>query len=518
MHPDQLYWLPFLFWAALISTAVLLADLAFFVHQRRYFFAGWVVVLLSCIGLLAYHISDTYTGVGINEATWYHLRNGMTGLTWGQVVPVVNLVVMSLGGLGVVFYLTLRAYRARPAGTTKMAPRALVYAVAVLANPAFVQCAVIVSTLLHRDQFRAELNAELITAPATLPRNAQPKSVVYIYGESLEAAFLDEHAFPGLAPHLQALKKQSFSIEGSHQAPFTGWTIAGIIASQCAFPALGNQDHRTDTPTRNVRCLGDILHDEGYELAYLNGASLKFTGKDQFFKAHHFDTVLGQEELMARLGPLPHSQWGLYDDALFGEAEKQFDRLASSQHPFFLSLLTVDTHPPSGHQTPACNHLKRYRPANEMLQAVHCSDFLIDRFIQHIRARGRNDVIVVVSSDHLQSASGSAALPFLRAFGENRHNLWVASGPSITPRVITRESTTLDVAPTLLSLMGFDVPALHWGRNLASPGPTLPEKFGRYGFFDRLTAAFAMGDDGHWRQDIPNPPKRPLPVSVNKLP
>ncbi|HAI06197.1 MAG TPA: phosphoglycerol transferase I, partial [Pantoea sp.] len=129
-----------------------------------------------------------------------------------------------------------------------------------------------------------------------VPRNriAQPHlNVVYIYGESLERTYFDQHAFPGLAPELSRLKEQSIDFSQTEQLPGTDYTIAGMVASMCGIPLFAPFDGNASASLssfypQNV-CLGDILKNSGYDNWFIQGADLRFAGKDVFLKSHGFD-------------------------------------------------------------------------------------------------------------------------------------------------------------------------------------------------------------------------------------
>lgn len=336
-----------------------------------------------------------------------------------------------------------------------------------------------------------------------------PKSAVYIYAESMEAAFLDNERFPGLTPHLQSLREEAVSLDGLAQAPFTGWTIAGIIASQCGFPALGTQHHTKGVQSKNVDCMSDQLARLGYEQTYINGADIKFAGKDLFFQEHSFDVVLGRDEILERKGKLPLSKWGVYDEDMFEVVMEELDRHLDNPNPFVLTALTVDTHPPEGHMGAWCkDNAPQYADGtNAMLNAVHCSDHLLGTVVADIRQKTQGRALVVVASDHLQSASSSLASKQLREGDTQRRNLWLALDTGLPAQRIYRPGTTFDVAPTLLSLMGWDVPGLRLGRDLRRPEPTLMEQLGEKPFFLRVQSAFSRGEHGRFVQTVSTPEK-----------
>lgn len=115
---------------------------------------------------------------------------------------------------------------------------------------------------------------------------------MYIYGESLERTYFDLQAFPGLAPELSREKDHSIDFSNTEQLPGTDYTIAGMVASQCGIPLFAPFDGNASASLssfypQNI-CLGDILKHSGYENWFIQGADLRFAGKDTFFAVARF--------------------------------------------------------------------------------------------------------------------------------------------------------------------------------------------------------------------------------------
>ena len=140
------------------------------------------------------------------------------------------------------------------------------------------------------------------------------------------------------------------------QVPGTGWTIAAMVATQCAVPLKritvfdeNTQGELVQSFLQNATCLSDILAEHGYRNVFLGGGSPTFAGKGKFLRAHHYDEVLGKEDWL-RLG-VPDSAmngWGLFDEDLFCRARAKLKELHGSGLPFNLTLLTVNSHEPFG--------------------------------------------------------------------------------------------------------------------------------------------------------------------------
>jgi phosphoglycerol transferase len=482
-------------WVQATASVLLLLAAVYAFSSAHLVRAALAAVFLSVLLTAAYVVSDSLTGAGITEATVFHVLYGTEGLHAEVIaVPALAGLAMIAGAV----WLLRRAYRAarlKHVGLslpTQLTVAGACATFALLLHPTVLQSKELVASAL--DASRAQvLNqdlAGLARGASVVPR----RSLVYIYAESLERSFFDEERFPGLVTELRQLEQGALSFRGVRQAPMTDWTIAGMVASQCGVPLAPfrsnrNDFSRVDEFMPGATCLGDLLQNAGYRNAYVGGADLAFAGKGRFYADHGFTRVVGRDEVAAaQRHPPPLSKWGVHDDVMLETAFREFVRLSSEPTPFALVLLTLDTHPPEGHPTPACRAVQPYGDgSNPTLNAVRCADHLLAAFVRRLEAHAAaNDVdlLVVVASDHLMMRS--AATPALEAMQDERENLLFVRGKGVEPRAVRREATTLDVAPTLLGLMGSPVGTMALGRDLLMPEPTLAEKYGSEQFFQLL--------------------------------
>ncbi len=235
----------------------------------------------------------------------------------------------------------------------------------------------------------------------------QPKNLVLIYVESLESSYQNKKLFKrDLLSSLNQLELPKLSFHHFSQVPNTGWTMAGIIASQCGIPyksstayvgnALG-EHLKTFLP--HAWCLGDVLNQYGYKNIFLNGSSLDFAGQGLFFKTHHYDELYGKREWQQQGYKAQDLKfWGLADDDLFIEAKRTLNRLMRSQNPFNLTILTIDTHGMDGRLSKTC--LKK--GGHNFEDVVECSSAEVANFIHYVADKGWLDrVTIVVTGDHL---------------------------------------------------------------------------------------------------------------------
>lgn len=294
-------------------------------------------------------------------------------------------------------------------------------------------------------------------------RQGNNKNIVLLYLEGLEQNYLDEKLFPDLLPQIQKLKQEAISFTNVVQYPGTGWTIAGLVSSQCGVPLLSNKGgnsvlKQVDNPFTEVDCLAEYLKGLAYNTVYIGGASLNFAGKGSFLTDNGFDTVLGVDEL-------PSSDahgWGLFDQYLFSHMEKLFDGLALQDNPFLLSALTLDTHHPTGTPSPDCSQFGA--GDNAMLNSVHCTDQLVGDFVDHVRSSnvGANTIIVLVS-DHLAMPTGVVE----RLSSKERRLLFMILDPAEkSPLEYVGQAGHFDIAPTILSSLGVEGAEFAFGHSL----------------------------------------------------
>ena len=434
-------------------------------RRTHFIFAGIVALHLALSA--AWLVIDNITGNGINGATIFHLHYGF--LNAGAIYDRWPSLLLTASGLLIFTFLAKKSTGWGQLGLLrpKFLSAAFLLIVGALAlHPATKNLMQLNWPAEEAKDFYANYRQPIIQRIAP-----QPKSFIFIYGESLERTYLDDKLFPNLVPELQQLEQSGISFTNIDSLLGTGFTMGGLVASNCGIPLITpshpNSMSGMDSFLPGAIGLSDLLHQEGYRLAFLGGADLNFGGKGKFLRSHHFDEVLGRAELEPKLkDPTYVNGWGLYDDSLLDLVYDRYTELAANHQPFGLFLLTLNTHSPHGLPSKS-DELSPYGDgSNRMLTAVKASALHIVKFVRRVQASpwGKDTVIVIVS-DHIAMPNEATAL-LDRGI---RKNLFLILDPKIKRGAsIARLGSTFDIGPTLLPFLGF-TGSIGLGRNLLDP-------------------------------------------------
>lgn len=348
--------------------------------------------------------------------------------------------------------------------------------------------------------------------------------------ESMEASFTDKAHGGGfednLIPNLERIARENTDfrakddpyLNGGQVTNKTSWTVAGMVA-QTSGTVLGvsnsKYNHSFDENMLfmpNIKSLGDLLEEQGYTNVLMCGSEASYAGRANYFRQHGNYDIYDLDRMHAN-GKLPknyHEWWGYEDSKLVDFAKDKILELAGSRKPFNFTMLTADTHFKDGYLCPDCPDSQDEQYENVIL----CSDKRIGEFVDWIRQQDfYKDTVVVLAGDHL-SMDGLISQSVGLDYGRKTY-FSLLNGKEYTLNK-TRDYTTLDLFPTTLEAMGFEIDGhrLGLGTSLYADIPTLCESMG----FDELNQQISyhnkryeeeiMKDDG-LEKDTKQPYKIP---------
>lgn len=332
------------------------------------------------------------------------------------------------------------------------------------------------------------------------------RNCIFIMLESMESSFADYKnnglIADNLIPNLSYLANKNINFSeteklGGGETLFgTGWTIAAFVSKMAGLPynlkGIGaNPNTKTFLPKATT--LNDILYKNDYTQVFIFGSDKRFASRDSFLESHGNVIVkdLNYYKEMEKLDKNYHVFWGFEDLKLYEYAKEELINLANNSQPFFLGLLTVDTHFPEGYQCTNCKNIYTKKIHN----IISCADEQIFNFVQWIQQQDfYKDTCIIITGDHLFMTSENDILfdnleNDVIIYNNNHNvigtketkrkwiNIFINTKKPIKEKF--RKFSSFDIFPTTLEAMGATIEgdSLAFGVSLFSDKQTLLEKY-----------------------------------------
>ena len=287
--------------------------------------------------------------------------------------------------------------------------------------------------------------------PAQIQFTAKhPKNLIVIFTESMEQTFADSNLLKdNLLSNL--MQQNGTSILGQTELSETSWTYAGMVATLC-----GITDKVYIPPrglSENIVCISDVLQQNGYNLHFIKGTPLKFSGTGYFLQNHSFENVYGIDELPQlsdeNIYEIKFIGRTLEDSVMLDIFKKQIKQLAEQPAPFMAVALTANTHPYHGHTEKQCSH--KY---NDMRDSISCVDSILASFAEWFQKQDfAADTTLVILGDHLMMFNDIQKYLDKSPKREIFNMVWGYAAPQENTK---RQFNQFDWAPTLLEMAGFE--------------------------------------------------------------
>lgn len=486
-----------------------------------YLVSGLLLLVGAALLFTAHWITKTY-GIGLNE-----LLSTLTGNLQGTSKDVVLAVVrgcvlpvaIALAGYCVFVVFDRWWCRRRAARGKKRRPgtalsRRLPQLCALLLAVAALYTNIQFDALGYFVQKNSSsgIYEEFYVDPRSVElRDNGKKNLIYIYLESMETTYASWEDGGGQAvnyiPNLTRLAQENTSFSnrgqlgGFHTVTGAGYTMAALFSTTTgvpyALPVESTAITETGSFASGIVGLGDILREQGYTQEFLCGSDADFGGRKLYFQSHGgygiFDLFTARER-----GYIPEDYyvwWGFEDEILFDIARDEASRLAAEEEPFNLTLLTVDLHHIAGYVCSRCGSAYGETTAN----VAACTDALVAEFLEWCKAQPfYEDTVIVVTGDHPRM--DTYLVDGFSYYDRTVYNCVINSAVT-AERTQNREYTHMDVFPTVLAAMGFEIEGdrLGLGTNLFSGRETLAEELG----FDYVNTEVSKSSDYYLKTFAP---------------
>lgn len=268
------------------------------------------------------------------------------------------------------------------------------------------------------------------------------RNVVVILMESMSAHLMQTFGHEtSLTPFLDSLWQQSLSF--SHFYSSGIHTNHGMYSSLYSFPAMMKRNAMKGSVIPVYSGLPTVLKENGYHNMFFMTHESQYDNMNAFFRTNGFDDIYSQENYPA---DKVVNGFGVQDDFLFQYALPVLDRQAQSGQPFFSVLLTISNHPP--YIIPPYFH-PRSRTTEE--QIVEYADWSIRNFMtEALKRPWADNTLFVLLGDH----GKLVGTPECESPQSYNHIPLMIYGRDIAPRIVDAYGGQVDLAPTLLGLLG----------------------------------------------------------------
>lgn len=287
-------------------------------------------------------------------------------------------------------------------------------------------------------------------------------NVVLVIQESFGSVYvdgLDNRTTESISPSITRLARDGLFFTNIYA---TGnRTVRGLEALLTSFPPIPGISTTRRSGSEGMNSLPFLLSRLGYTTAFLYGGRGAFDNMGRFWSTIGFDSVWDQNDIAE---PGFTTIWGVADEYLFGEALKRMDAMPRDK-PFFLGLLTVSNHRPYVYPDGRIDKpAKRKRKEN----AATYADWAFGDFIERARQHAWfDDTVFIFVGDHGPRVYGAAQVPV----PSYRVPLLFYAPKHIAPEKNAALGSSMDMAPTLLGLLGFSYDSPFFGIDLRRATP-----------------------------------------------
>ena len=261
-----------------------------------------------------------------------------------------------------------------------------------------------------------------------------------------------------------------------------------------------------DLPGKGTPSLFRVAQAAGYKGIFMNASSQYYANElreypDQFGMQEYI-----AKEQLEKFGYTGASGWGYHNDVMYEHTLRILEENRGKK--LLLVTKTLDMHQPypyTGYRWEEMPEGVRDNP-NVTVRGVYWVDKTIEHFFKEVEKRGLMDerTLFLITSDHNPHSGGE----YTKLVEKANDKLSIAPIPllfiskNLTPldELRTNEyASQIDLAPTLLYLMGLDIPEKFMGRNLLQP-TRMPFALGYFG-----GKAFYWSSKQHFVDQMDNP-------------
>jgi len=300
-------------------------------------------------------------------------------------------------------------------------------------------------------------------------------NVIVVIMESMRAHEFGLYgAKQSLTPNLDALGAESLVVDPFYANSHA--TIQGEAAVNCsAYEFASSTSIFRNFSSNHFTCLPAIFGARGYSTYWFNAYKKEFGNAYGFLRKHgtrkFFDIQSFHGMRTRRIG------WGASDDDLFRLALRKLD---DAPKPFYAEVLTLSNHYPFTQKYPTDPDFpggaKYDTDYNNYVRGIFYADSAVGKFVEQLKQKSWwENTLLVINGDHgIRRFPDDPALTLPEKEEMNyRLPLIIRSGADdVVPKTrLHIVGSQVDIAPTVLDLLGLRVPNAFVGRSLLRVKP-----------------------------------------------
>ena len=300
-----------------------------------------------------------------------------------------------------------------------------------------------------------------ITRMVTNPGDEKRQNVMFVTIESMSAEYMGIFGnASGLTPNLDRLAGQGLFFDNFYA---TGTrSVRGLEALTLSTVPTAGRSIVKRPGNEGLFSLGYIFKERGYDTKWVYGGYGYFDNMNHYYGNNGF-SVVDRTDMKADEKTFANV-WGVCDGDLFNRSLKEADASYDSGKPFMNFVFTTSNHRPYTYPEGKIDiPIKSGRSGG-----VKYTDYAVGEFMKKAKTKPWFDnTLFVFVADHCGSSAGRTSLP-LRKY---EIPLIIYNPSSIKAARVSKLSSQIDVAPTLLALLNWDYKSKFLGKNILTMKP-----------------------------------------------
>jgi phosphoglycerol transferase len=291
-----------------------------------------------------------------------------------------------------------------------------------------------------------------------------------------------------LIPNLKNLQTNNLHFNNHSAVVGTEWTAGAMTAFLFGLPLKLPSELTIEYGELayflpGVPSVLELLAENHYSVNLIMGIDGDYGAINNIFRTHAPEANIYDKNYFSQIFSLAPYQdlWGFPDNLVYRQAKIILQTLAQSDQPFFVTIMTIDTHVPakSFGDYPAIY--------NDERDAFVAADYMAADFVNWLQQQDfYKDTVVIITGDHkyMSNNLGAVALTGNRSI----YNAYLNTAKLPARNPLKRAFTAMDLAPTLLESIGVQLPQEKFGLgvSLYADSETLLERDGRRLLDDEL--------------------------------